>query len=69
MSKTYTVITRRNGMVYPVTVRGVNFAVDAEKELWRLGEGYEVVATIEGEHRVLAPHYGIGYEISLGEST
>ena len=67
MSNTYTIITLRSGMVYPVVVHGANSAENAAMELWRLGQGYEVIATIEGEHVVRAPHYGIAYSISLPE--
>lgn len=66
--KTYTVITRHlNGMVYPMVVHGAISLTDAEKQIWRLGDGYEVIATIEGDHHVYAPSYGIAYEVFNGD--
>ena len=68
--KSYTVITRHlNGMVYPMVVRAVDSVKEAEKQIWRLGDGFEVIATIEGKHHVHAPSYGIAYEVFNGDQS
>lgn len=68
MSKDYTVIMRRKGMIYPARVYGAKSAVDAERHCGAIfGAEYEMLATVHAHAEVSAREYGIGYEVYAKE--